>query len=157
MRGIGEILMKKRNLLLIMIVGLLFITGCNKTTKCTLETDADAYKIKAEYTVTYDGNKNVVNVESNEVVTSDDETVLDTFETSIKQQLDVYKDLKYYDYSIDREEGKITQSTKINYAKLNIDDFTSINSAASSMFNDGKLKLDTILSVYKTLGAKCEE
>lgn len=149
--------MKKRNLLLIMMVGVLFITGCNKTTKCTLETTEDAYKLSSEYKVTYDGNKNVVSVESKEVVTSDDEAVLDTFETSIKQQLDVYKDLKHYDYTIDRKDDKITQTTKINYAKLDLDKFTSINSAASSMFEGGKLKLDTILSVYRTLGAKCEE
>ena len=149
--------MKKRSLLLIMIVGVLFITGCNKTTKCTLESKEDAYKLSSEYKGTYDGKKNVVSVESKEVVTSDDEAVLDTFEESIKQQLGVYKDLKHYDYNIDRKGNKITQTTKINYAKLDIDKFTSINSATSSMFNNGKLQLDTILSVYKALGAKCEE
>lgn len=149
--------MKKRSFLLFMIVGLLFITGCNKTTKCTLETSAGSYNVLSEYKVTYDGNKNVVLVESKETVKSDDEAVLDTFETTIKTQLDAYKDLKYYDYSIDRKDGEVSQTTKINYAKLDIDKFTSINSGTSSMFDNGKLKYDTIITLYKTLGAKCEE
>lgn len=149
--------MKKKSLLLVVMAGILFLTGCNKTTKCTLEMDQGSYKVKSEYVVTYDGNKNVVKVDSKEVVSSSDEAVLDQFEETVKAQLDQFSDVKYYDFSIDRKKGELIEKININYAKMDVDKFLSLNPTASSMFENGKVKYDTIISVYKSLGAKCEE
>lgn len=149
--------MKKRNLLFIMIVGILFLTGCNKTTKCTMEIKQDEYTVTSEYKITYDGNKNVVKVETEEVVTSDDSAILDTFEDSINSQLATYSDLKHYQYSISKKDNKLIEKISINYKKMDIDKFLSINPSASSMFENGKIKYDNIISIYKTLGATCEE
>lgn len=119
--------------------------------------DQGSYKVKSEYVVTYDGKKNVVKVDSKEVVSSSDEAVLDQFEETVKAQLDQFEDVKYYDFSIDRKKGELIEKININYAKMDVDKFLSLNPTASSMFENGKVKYDTIISVYKSLGAKCEE
>ncbi len=149
--------MKKISSLLIVIVGLLFLTGCNKTTKCTLEIDQGNYKVNSEYAVTYDKNKNVVKVNTKEVVTSSDEAVLDQFEETIKEQYAPYSNIKHYNFSINRKKGELTEKISVNYKKLDVDKFISIDESAASMFDNGNIKYDRIISIYKMLGAKCEE
>lgn len=124
---------------------------------CRLEKNLDSYKLSSEYEITYDNNNNVVKVFTNEVLTSDDEKILDTFETAVKTQLDIFKDLKYYNYEIKRSKGKLLQTTTIDYSKIDINKFIAINSDISSMFTDGKLKLDTIISIYEELDAVCKK
>lgn len=149
--------MKKKNLLFIALIGVLFVTGCNKTTKCSTTIDNGNYKVVSEYNITYDKNQNVVSIDTNEVVTSDDETILDYIESSVNSSFEKYKDLKYYNFNLKREKGKLSETIKVNYSKLDIDKFIAIDNSVESMFSNGKLKYDTIINTYKALGITCEE
>ena len=147
--------MKKSNILLMMIAGVLVLTGCSKTTVCTVELDQSAYTLNSEYKVTYD--KDIIKkIETKEEVTSDDEDIIDQFESMINEQLAPYQNLQYYNFNVKRENGKLIETVSIDYTKLDVNKFLEINSEASSLFNDGKIKYDTIISAYTQLGATCK-
>ena len=147
--------MKKKFIVLFMLVGVLVLTGCTKTTVCNITVNQSAYTLKSEYKISYDG-KYVKKVETVEEVTSSDEDVLNQFKQVLDQQLSPYQDLKYYDFTVNVTDEKLTEKITIDYTKLDIDKFLQINSDAASMLENKKVKYDSVISLYNQLGATCK-
>ena len=58
---------------------------------------------------------------------------------------------------VTNENGKVTSSTTIDYSKMDLDKFVKSNTALSSYVNDkNQLTKDGVISLYESLGAKCE-
>lgn len=141
---------------------ILCLTGCgNEKTGsivCTLSSkDAvNGYQLNSTYKINYKGEI-VESVETEEVVTSDKEEILSTFETSLnntyKKTNDTYGG---YTYKVTKEDGKVTSKVTIDYSKMDIEQFVTDQPALKSYVKDNKLLTDGLKSMYETLGATCK-
>lgn len=149
--------MKKLKLLLVVLLALI-VTGCGKaeekTMTCTRTLNQDGLKMEFNYTVTYQGDY-VKTVKSVEKVTSDDPTVLDTYKSAVEQLYAPYEKLDYYDTKVTIEGNTMTSTADINYEKIDVDKLIELDSANKQMFTDGKIKVETMESVYNQVGATC--
>jgi len=146
-------------------IGLL-LTGCNtdetletKTIDCTLSTNdvINEYELKSIYKINYQGDY-VVSVDTKEVITSEDTTVLDYFEATLK---DTYSKTSEayggYDYQVVKDEGKVTSTVKIDYNKMDLEKFITDQPTLKSYVKDNKLLVTGVKSMYETMGATCSE
>ena len=163
--------MKKIISLFLVIISLFIITGCEEndteievtkekdesTLKCTRTAsgmnDATA---SLNYTIYYRGDY-VTKTVSVEKVTSDDSSVLDTYQQSYEKIFVPYKDIDYYENKVDRTSTSVTSITVINYEKVDVSKILAIEGEDGNIYDeDGKVKKDTLVSFYKKYGAKCE-
>lgn len=155
-----------RKYLKIMLVSamLLGLTGCGENKEeivnhCTLNSNntASGYKLTSEYDV-YSVDGEVNKVVTKEVVTSENESILDYFETYLKQTYNTQNET--YGGTTNEttnENGAVTSTTTIDYNKMDLEKYLEDNTALSSYVNDNnKLKTDGVLSIYKSMGAICE-
>ena len=116
--------MKKFAKVLVVFIGIIFLAGCNKNTvtKCTLDSDqsANGYTLSSEYLIYATGS--VVNsVKTTEVVTSDNETILNYFEKTLNSQYEATnKSYGGYKFDIKKEDNKVTSNVTIDYNKMNL-------------------------------------
>lgn len=110
-----------------------------------------------EYKIYYDKDY-VMKTISTEKITSNNEEVLKEYETSYKDVFKKYKDIKYYDNTVTRKENTVTSTTIINYAKVDSKKIIKIEGKDGNIFTDnGKVKLDTLLKLYKKYGSSCDD
>lgn len=145
---------------LCMIVGI--ISGCGdkkeRTISCDLSQTLAAYELKSNYKIYATGD--VVNkVETVETVTSSDESILDTFETSLNTQYETAnKTYGGYTYKITNSDSKVESKVTIDYSKVDMDKMIKDNTAMKSYVNGkNRLTVDGALKIYEALGAVCEK
>lgn len=157
--------MKKILMLVAIIVFALILQGCaegkkEKIVTCKLEENnvAYGYKLSSVYKAYSDG-KIVKKVETTEIATSDNESVLNYFENYINTLYGKMNDAYGgYDYTVTNENGKVTSITKIDYTSLNREQFIKDQPSMKKYMNDDNMiTLEGIISMYETIGATCEE
>lgn len=111
---------------------------------------------KMSYEVYYEDDY-VTILHSTEEVTSDDSSVLDTYEEAYKNIFKQYEGLKYYDNIVTRTDNSIISDTTINYAKIDIDKLLEIEGEEDNVIENGKVKLSTWLNFAKKFGVTCED
>lgn len=139
------------------------LCGCGekeKIVKCTLNKKdvINEYELKSEYVITTDG-KIVKKAETTEIITSDKASILSYFETSLN---DTYKKMNNayggYTYDVSKNDNKVTSKVTIDYAKLNLEQLGKDDASIKSALNDkNEITLDGLMSVYKAMGATCEQ
>ena len=148
----------KKGLKFLVVLPIVFLTaGCGAEKKevvnhCVLTSTSttQGYSVNSTYDV-YSKNNVVSKVVTEEVVESDNESVLSYFE---KSQNETYGGTTN---KVTNENGKVTSSTTIDYSKMDLDKFVKSNTALSSYVNDkNQLTKDGVISLYESLGAKCE-
>lgn len=153
--------MKKKVLLSLVLVAILFVTGCggkeeSKTLTCTRKaTVTTGVDMDLTYKVTYKGDY-VQLVETEEKVIADNKTYLETYKTTVENLYAPYKDVEHYEYDVNVDGKTLTSKTKINYEKIDTKKLIEIDSANSALIKDGKIKLTDIRSVYEGMGASCK-
>ena len=143
----------------------IILAGCTskteeKVVKCTLNQNnaAQNYEIESVYSIYTDGS--VVNkVETTEIVTSDDDYVLDYFENYTNT---LYTNMNNayggYDFNITKEDGKLISDTKVDYLKLDREKLAKDQPTMKSYMNDDyMITFEGIKSMYEQMGATCEE
>lgn len=151
----------KKAIISILMVSILIFTGCSnqkeeKTMSCNRTLEQSGLSMDLTYNVSYVGS-NVTKVESVEKVTSDNSTVLETYKTQIEKVYEPYKDIEYYDYSVNINDNTLTSKTNINYEKIDTDKMISVDSANSQLIKKGKINIDTLKSYYEALGITCKK
>jgi uncharacterized lipoprotein YehR (DUF1307 family) len=177
----------KKNKILVIIICLLLLCGCGKKEKveivntsnkkgdtadngnqninvngtgkldCTREGEAiNGLSAEFHYYVIYkDGI--LLSIHSIEKVSGDNKSVLDQYEDAYKKIKENYKDIKYYDMNISRDEKSVTNDTNINYEKVDIDKIIKIEGTEKNIFNDKKQPtLKKWLKLGETVGITCE-
>lgn len=150
--------MKKIMMVVVTCVSLLFVTGCGgtqKTMKCTRTLNQNGAAFDLQYEVTYTGSYVDV-VKSTETITSDNEELLETYQDTVEKQYEPYKDIEHYDYNVSIDGNVLTSTTNIDYTKIDTTKMIEVDSANGQIIKDGKVKLDTIKSLYSQLGITCE-
>ena len=139
---------------------ILFVSGCNKkAVTCTIENDqsASGYVIKTTYNI-YSNKDIVTKVETNEVITSKNNTILAYFEKNNKDKYDS-ENKKYGGYTVNvlNKDGKVTTNITIDYNKMDVDKFVTDNTAMKSYVNDKhQVTLKGAKTLYESLGATCK-
>lgn len=150
-----------KKLVLFVPIILLSLTGCGVETgtiNCTLNSNdvVNGYKLDSEYKINYTGEY-VDSVETLEVVTSDSEDILDTFETTIS---DTYKATSEayggYTYEVTREDGKVSSKVTIDYNEMDIEQFVEDQPTLESFVENGKMLVEGVKAIYESSGATCE-
>lgn len=162
----------------LLIISLFFLTGCNEETKFESGTSVDKDSETSNATGTLlcaRGGKGLNNstaelsyevnyekgyltkVHSIEKVTSEDSSVLDQYEDAYKNIFKAYKNLKYYDNTITREDTTVTSDTTIDYSKVDIKKLEEIEATNQSIIKNGKVSLKDWLTLASKVGTKCVE
>jgi len=152
--------MKKKILWSVLLVAILLVTGCgsesSKTMTCTrTATVSSGVNMDLKYQVTYKGDF-VQLVETEEKITSENQTYLETYKTTVENLYAPYKDIEHYNYDVKINGNTLTSTTKIDYEKIDTAKLIEIDSANETLIKDGKIKLADIKSVYEGIGATCE-
>ena len=166
--------MKKISSILVLLVLLLLITGCddNKSDKvisngkkvntskmehkhCTSEGSMDNGEVSFEYDIYYTGDKLNI-VKSVTKIKSNSTNTLDTYEKAYKDIYKNYEGLDYYDTSVDRTDTGIVNTITINYDKIDIDKLISIEGEEDNVFENKVPKVEKWLELSKKFGAKCK-
>lgn len=153
--------MKKKILVVLLLVIIGILTGChqeeerNVLTCSKKETDTDGVKMELSYKITYKGDY-VEMIEAEEKVISDDDSILESYKTSIESAYSPYKDVEYYNYSVEVLDNTLTSKTEVDYSKIDTDKLIEIDSNNASLITNGKIKLDDIKTIYELIGATCE-
>lgn len=164
--------MKKIISLCFVILCLFLLTGCeeenSKTAKVKKEKGEEILKCtrtavgmnnataSLNYTIYYKGDY-VTKTVSIEKVKSDDSSVLDQYESSYKKIFANYKDIDYYDNTVDRTSDSVTSTTVINYEKVDTAKILELEGEDGNIYEeDGRVKKETLTDFFKKYGAKCE-
>ena len=145
--------------LIILSVVFLALTGCGKksgTIKCTMDKDLTYYKIESTYKINYTG-KTVDSVETVERAITDNSTVLDTLEKTLKETYEnANKTYGGYTIDIKKSDKDVVSTVTIDYNKMNISQFVKDQPSLKSYVDGDKLTVDGIKSIYVAMGATCE-
>lgn len=144
---------------LIVIFGvLLILTGCGNKGKitCSSSSNYTSYNTESKYTIYYTGEL-VDSVETVEIVTSSNDAVLSTYETTIKS---LYENMNSnyggYTFTTEIKDGKLTVITTIDYNKLDIAKLVENVSTYKNYYKNGKLTVEGVKSIYTGIGATCD-
>ena len=164
--------MKELKLLGIILLSACLLVGCEK--KRTIEVNGETINTKEmiheycermgtleggtadlHYDIYYTGDRLNV-LRSEETVRSTSSSVLDEYENSYKTLHNYYKDLKYYDTSIIRDDEHVSSIIIINYDKIDMDELISIEGLEDNIIEDGVPKVQKWKDLAKKIGATCE-
>lgn len=141
----------------------LLLTGCGKEekeviTNCKFSSNVPSsnYSLNSTYTV-YSKDDVVNKVVTEEIVTSENEDILEYFKEYLNKtysaQNDTYGGVTN---EVKVEDGKVISSTTIDYNKMDLDKYVEDNSALNNYVNDdNRLTTEGVVSIYKALGAVC--
>lgn len=141
------------------------LCGCGaeekeRVIKCTASQSdlTNGYQIKAEYNIYAKGDV-VKSVKTKEVVTSDQEAILNAFETTLNSTYETYsKEYGGYNYEIVKDNNTVTSNVEIDYSIMDLTKFANDNSVLKNYMNDNnELTVDGLKTMYKSLGATCED
>ena len=155
--------MKKLQGFLIISFICLFLLGCTSTKEekmvCSLNTNdvVNKYELNATYTVTYVG-KIVKNVDNKEIVTSNEQSILDYFENALETSyLTANETYGGYNYTVDRTSNTVTGAVKIDYTIMDLNKFVKDQPSLKSYVNSkNEMTIEGLKSLYTTLGATCK-
>ncbi len=130
----------------------LLITSGHKSgkMKCVYTSTSDVIETSSIYLITYKNNI-VNNLETREVIVSNDKNMLDEYKTALELVYSEYNGLEYYDNSVTLKKNKLTTITKVNYEKLDINKFISIDKNNKDLFTNNQVKLSTLKKIYKKM------
>lgn len=150
----------KKILVAIMIMGTVLFTGCGaekeKTMKCSRTINQASIKMNLTYDVTYKGDY-VTKIESNEEITTEDESTLELYKTQLESTTTSFKDIEYYDHEVKIDGNTLTSTITIDYEKIDTDKLIEIDSSMKQLIKDGKISVVDIESLYGQLGVTCEK
>lgn len=149
--------MKKR--LIIAITTLLFLTGCSNesgTVTCSRTLNQNGVKMDLHYEIEYTG-KYADKLTSTEKIISSSSETLEIYKTSIEKTYELYKDIENYETSVSIDGDTLTSTVKADYTKIDLDKLVAIDSANEQLIENGKIKLDNILTIYEGMGIICKK
>ena len=168
--------MKKIGIIIIMGVFLLMMVGCEEKVQkevpeepmeediegtstvhehCTRIGHLDGGEVSLNYDIYYTG-KRLNTVESEEIVTSESSSLLDTYEKAYQDIHNYYQSLDYYETRIERSSNSVTSRIFIQYDKVDINQLLRIEGEEDNIIVNGVARVDKWKELAKKLGASCE-
>jgi len=143
---------------------MLVLTGCDnfssyKVVNCTRKVSMSDNKTSVElkYEIYYD-DEYVKRTVSTERIISSDANVLKEYKNSYEKAFEKYEDIDYYDNKITVSSDTVTSKTVIDYTRVDTDQILKIEGDIGNIYtDDGKVKLKTLLDLYKKYGSQCDD
>lgn len=180
--NLGDDMKKLRGLFLIALC-IFLLSGCQEkeeelSTNLSEQIELDLEGAKAVCTVDYDysdtggyvtGSKFVIYADEDGIVTrivgqeiasSNDKTLLTTFQESLEENYSIASQYGGYTYSTEIKGNKLYANTDIDYTQLDMDSMAtdSADGELSVYLNeDNQFTLSTVQSMYMAVGADCKE
>ncbi len=152
--------MKNVKSLLLVLLCVLFITGCGeKTIKCTNKISAEGVEYTADYEIVQKDDTHVKSVKTKEVIISSDSDYLQSTKDSLEQTYGASnKQYGGYSCKVTVEKDKLTSDCTVDYEKMDLKKFVEDNPSAKIFIDDDyKATIEGVKKTYEQLGAKCEE
>lgn len=167
---------KLKNIFTVAIISLLLLTGCSEKTDSGTEVSSKSDMTNSKgtlvctrtataqgdatanlsYEVSYnDGLVSVVR--STEEIISTDQSILDIYENAYKSIFKRYKDLKYYDNTVTRDETSVVSETTIQYNRIDLEKLKELENTDESIIKNGKVALKDWLAYAEKFGTTCSE
>ncbi len=125
--------------------------------ECRFSNTYDDYKIESVYKYKYKGKYSTV-VNSQEIVISDDDDILDYYKSYLEKQYEGVDKYGGYTYKIEKESNnKVVSTVEIDYSKMDIEKFLDDQPSFAYYLEDGKILGDRLKTMYMSMGATCEE
>ena len=155
--------MKKYLPLGLLLICMLVVSGCQEkkdyVVKCTLSQNnvLGNYQIESTYEITTDG-KIAKSVKTVEVVTSENETLLNTMSETLNTTYETMNEAYGgYVFDVDQETGKVVSTVTIDYTALDLEKLLSDQPSMKNYTNeDNQLTLEGLQNMYTTMGATCK-
>ena len=178
--------MKKHTILLIMLIMLLLITGCfqkentNKSSNdisnqsstdddddieipsgvghkhCVRSGVGDDIETDLHYDIYYTDDT-LNKLISTEKVMSEKSDVLDEYQKAYENINKSYKNLDYYETTIERNDNYVVRYATIDYDNIDIKKILEIEGEEDNIIKNGKAKVSLWLKLGKKVGITCEE
>ncbi len=162
--------MKRIGIIIVMLLCILLVYGCEKTSNnnsnsknsgkmvhehCTRTGNIENAEVSLNYDLYYTGE--VLNrLEAEEKVVTTSSAILDTYEESYRTISTRYDNLQYYDMKVVRESDSVTIKTTILYDKVNIQQLLSIEGEKDNIIENGVAKVEKWKELAKKFGTSCE-
>ena len=127
--------------------------GKSGSINCVLEEQTQYFNIKATYNIKYNDGK-VSTTYTREVVSLKDSETADKYEKEMREEFKKFDNLDYYVYDISKNGSKIVSTSTINYDKA---DLKELAEKMNKKMEKENLKVSSVISSYKIMGATCEE
>lgn len=132
--------------------------GDTKSLSC-IYTQSDVnktYESKSASDV-YSKDGYVTKVVSKENIIASDKIALESLENSYKALYDSMNEkFKGFTYDIKKEESSMTCNLTIDYTKMDVLSYVEESDSLAKYFEDGKIKMESIKELYKSIGAYCK-
>lgn len=165
--------MKKVSRLLLIVLVLFLITGCNSEKledkdydiadlnhiSCTRDAyvDDEDTSVDININVYYDDAGYIKMFNSKEEIKSSNIEVLDKYEKAYKDVYKEYEKIKYYDNVVTRDSNKVTSTTIINYGKVDMDKVLEIEGEEDNVkVVNGKIKISDWKEFAEKYGTRCK-
>lgn len=145
-----------KKLLCLMLV-ILVCSACGKKdiTECSYTGEAqEGMNVSYYYKIT-SSNGFVDKLESEEVITFQNEGDAKSFKEVMESTYEPYEELKYYNFNISLKNNTVMRKSSVNYAKIDMKKLQEITGDNSLNADNGKIKLEDMQNVYKKIGAIC--
>lgn len=161
--------MKKAIILGMMILSFLLV-GCTKEESnnntnpisntmehkhCTRGGERENLTTELYYDIYYTGER-LNRLISHEAVTSEDSSLLDTYENAYRGIATNYSGLDHYETNITRSGNTVSFEMNIDYDKIDIPALIRIEGEEDNIFENGIPKVQKWLDLAEKFGTKCE-
>ena len=152
-------IIKRVSILVFICTFIFLVSGCDSLKKvhehCTRVGTLDGGEVDLQYDIVYRGDR-LLSFVGNEKVTSDDSSILDTYETSYKKINKNYEGINYYENKVTRTSNSVLSYTKIDYKHVDINRIIELEGADDNIFVDGRASVEKWKEFTKKVGTKCE-
>ncbi len=148
----------------VLTLGVISMVGCGAkedySVKCTMESNdvINNYSTSSIYEIITDGEI-VKKVKTTETVISENETFLDLMEEQLSQNYEKM-DESYggYTTNISKNGNKVVSEVEIDYEHMDVESLLEDQPSMKNYANDNnQLTLEGVKTIYKAMGATCEE
>lgn len=140
---------------IIFIILLLTVTGCSKKqTVCTTSTIINSSIVRSSYIISHNNNI-VYKLEKKEQIINKNTDTLNKFKSSIENNNREYNKMSHYKNKVIIKDDTLISITKINYRRLDLNKYVTIDKENKNIVSNNKVKLDKLLKQYKKLGLQC--
>lgn len=144
--------------LLLVFFGIILLTSCSSRNvmKCSYKSKEDDRIIDLSYKIKHKGSK-VVSVKSVEKVTSNDQSIIDSYKDDVESFYEPFKYIDNYNYKIKSNNKSITVTTSIDYSKIDLSEMIMIDPDIEQLMDDGYIDIDQMKISYENLGLECKK